>query len=568
MRGLLLRRSTLFRIIAVVAICILFFPAPAQASPDCVCFTLRDRETHLISGVVNSYFPGMASVAAGSPQITVGPGSGAAVDIVLGDLLLVIQMQDAKINYTNTSAYGKGGTSTVGTGYIGAYGSGNYEFVVANNNVSFATGGLLKIEGYGSYGGLLNPYTNANATSTRGQRRFQVIHVPAYMNVRLSGTLTALPWNGSTGGVLTIDVVNSLNFNGHDIDVTGLGFRGGGGLSLAGAASLADTDFVTPSSFAANGSKGEGIAGTPKWVFTSNVVSDTLPPAGTDAYPGGSYARGGPATAGGGGTDGNPTLNDMNSGGGGGSNGGAGGKGGNTYSTNLDCGGRGGAAFAEGSAGRVVLGGGGGAGSSNDGTGIPGNGWASSGAPGGGIVIIRTGHFTGVGAVKADGASALTTLNDGAGGGGGGGSVVLLAKDNPLTGLTVSAKGGKGGDAWPQDAGGDADRHGPGGGGGGGSVYLSGAATNLDVSGGQNGVTTISADSYGATPGAAGKSLTTMSQGNIPGARPGYMCYEPTAVRLATLSAHPAGCSKILLSFTALFLGTVFIALSGRRIKA
>ncbi len=568
MRGYFVRHSILFRLLAIIAISALLFPGSAQASPDCACFTLPDRDTHYISGVVNTYFPGNSSVSSGSTQISIGPGRGAAINIKTGDLLLVIQMQDAKINYANSSAYGKGGTSTSGNGYRLVNNSGKYEFVIATKNISFATGGSLTIDGYGSYGGLLNSYTNADASSTSGQRRFQVIRVPAYMNARLMGTLTALPWDGRMGGVLSIDVTNSLNLNGHAIDVSGLGFRGGGGRMLTGTTDpLSDTDYVTVSTSNANGSKGEGIGGTPKWVFYSGVVTDTHPASGTDGYPGGSYARGGPATGGGGGTDGNSSNNDKNSGGGGGSNGGAGGKGGFTFSTGSDRGGIGGIDFVESAAGRVALGGGGGAGSNNDGTGSPTNGWASSGAAGGGMVLIRTGHITGSGAIRANGSDALTTLNDGAGGGGGGGSVVFLAKDNPLTGLTVSAKGGKGGDAWPLDAGGNPDRQGPGGGGGGGSVFLSGSANTIDVSGGLNGTTTTLGDPYGAMPGGTGKTVTTMTSDNVPGARPGYMCYEPTAINLSSLKASPSSGSRTALPFAAVLIGAVLVTVSMRKAR-
>jgi hypothetical protein len=568
MWGNVARRSILIRLLAVIAIIALLFPGYAKASPDCACFTLPDRASHTISGVVNTYYPGNSSVSSGSTQISIGLGRGAVVDIKTGDLLLVIQMQDAKINYSNNSAYGKGGTSTSGTGYRLVNNTGKYEFIIAMNNISFAAGGLLKIDGYGSYGGLMNSYTNADASTTNGQRRFQVIHVPAYMNARLGGTLTALPWDGRTGGVLSIDVVSSLNLNGHNIDVTGMGFRGGGGRTLTGTSDpISETDYVTQSTTNANGSKGEGIAGTPKWVFYAGVVTDTQPTSGTDGYPGGSYARGGPGTGGGGGTDGNPVKNEKNSGGGGGSNGGAGGKGGFTWSAGSDRGGLGGIDFVESSAGRVVMGGGGGAGSTNEGTGSPAYGWASSGAAGGGAVLMRIGHITGSGVIRANGADGLTTLNDGAGGGGGGGSVLLLAKDNPLTGLSVTAKGGKGGDAWPLDAGGAPDRYGPGGGGGGGTVFLSGSANTIDVSGGLNGITTTLMDAYGAVPGGNGKTVTTMTSDNVPGAKPGYMCYEPTAINLSSLKASSKTGSKAAMPFAAVLVGAFLASLSMRKTR-
>src|SRR5205807_489952 len=88
-----------------------------------------------------------------------------------------------------------------------------------------------------------------------------------------------------------------------------------------------------------------------------------------------------------------------------------------------------------------------------------------------------------------------------------------------LGGLTIQAKGGKGGSAWLQQApaGNPGERHGPGGGGGGGYVLLSSAAASTDVSGGTSGLTTTVNDPYGAQPGTPG--VTQLITGNnvLPG---------------------------------------------------
>jgi hypothetical protein len=391
---------------------------------------------------------------------------------------------------------------------------------------------------------LLNTYTNADATVTEGQRRFQVILVPAYLNAVLGGMVTASPWDGATGGIAALEVVNNLDFNGGAIAVDGMGFRGGGGRQLTGAPGLPDTDYRTSSTLAANGNKGEGIAGTPRYVFSAGAVIDTLPPVGTDGYPDGSHARGAPGNAAGGGTDGNPPANDQNTGGGGGGNGGAGGRGGFAWSSIDNTGGRGGAAFAEAAAGRVVLGGGGGAGTTNNGTGTPANGVASSGAAGGGAVILRLGDSSGVGAISANGASSLDVERDSTGGGGSGGSIVAVAElSDAFINLSLSATGGDGGLAWPLQPPlpYPGDRHGPGGGGGGGVVFLSGAAASLDVSGGANGTTTSGNDPYGAQPGAAGLSNTGITSADVPGVPPGFICYTPTAVKLVGFRAASTG---------------------------
>ena len=117
----------------------------------------------------------------------------------------------------------------------------------------------------------------------------------------------------------------------------------------------------------------------------------------------------------------------------------------------------------------------------------------------------------------------MTPLNDGGGGGGGGGSIVVVTQTGALAGLTANARGGAGTNAWPTDAGGAPDYHGPGGGGGGGVVLMTSAVGTVNLNGGANGTTTTAANAYGATPGAAGtQAIITASQ--IPGAGSGASC--------------------------------------------
>lgn len=471
-----------------------------------------------LTGVINTYFPGTANAAAGATSISVGASSGAVAFVTAGDLLLVMQMQDAAIDSSNTVAYGNGAT---GSGFTNLNNSGIYEYVRATAS---PFGGVMPIAGAGAGGGLLYAYTNAAATATQGQRRFQVIRVPQYVNATLSSTLTALAWNGTVGGVLAIDVQGTLALGSATVSLTGLGFRGGVGLQMNNAGVGASTDFRTtaPAAYAgvnvvgANGAKGEGIAGTPRWVFSGGTFLNT----GVEGYPNGSMARGAPGNAGGGGTDGDPPNNDENSGGGGGGNGGTGGQGGNSWNSNLAVGGRGGAAFPA-LPNRVALGGGGGAGSRNN---SPGDNQASSGSAGGGVVLIRSGALSGTGTITANGAAAYNgTLNDGGGGGGAGGTIVVLANSG-LGGLTANAVGGRGGDAWNTMVFSAAEQHGPGGGGAGGVVILSAAAAATSVAGGTNGLTLNPGTAFGATAGTAGTSSATATSAQITGAQSGVNC--------------------------------------------
>ena len=502
-----------------LALLILSFTARAQAQ---VCANPgKDGPGGTISGVVNTYYPGTASALPGATSISIGTPTGSLTPIATGDLLLVIQMQDAAINSTNTDAYGDGVGGAPASGATSLNSSGRYEYVVATS----AAGATVSIRGAGMSNGLVYGYTNAASSGTQGQRRFQVVRVPQYSSATLSSGLTAALWNGRTGGILALDVAGNLTLGG-TVSVNGLGFRGGGTRQVFGAAGGSNTDYrnVAPSNF--HGGKGEGIAGTPRLYYdaTLNLVVST----GIEGYPNGTTARGAPGNAGGGGTDGNPAANDQNSGGGGGANGGTGGFGGNSWFSNLAIGGHGGATV-PGAADRIVMGGGGGGGSRNNSSGT-----ASSGAAGGGIVMVRAGTVSGSGTISANGSNGNSAANDGGGGGGAGGSVVIVVNSGGLGGLTINARGGNGGDAWITQPpnGTPGDRHGPGGGGGGGFIVInSGATTN--VTAGVNGVTTTALDPYGATAGNNGVVLS-ITANQIPGASSGAQCVPVLTVTKTT----------------------------------
>ena len=62
-----------------------------------------------------------------------------------------------------------------------------------------------------------------------------MIRVPQYYNATITGTVTAIPWDGISGGIVALDVAGTLNFNGRAIDVSDRGFRGGEGRSVSSA---------------------------------------------------------------------------------------------------------------------------------------------------------------------------------------------------------------------------------------------------------------------------------------------------------------------------------------------
>ncbi|OQP57710.1 hypothetical protein A3860_08750 [Niastella vici] len=463
--------------------------------------------TATITSFSNTYYPGqLATVSAGSTSVTIDGATYGTTPISAGDVLLIIQMQGAQINSTNNNTYGD---SVSGRGYLNnaeLY-AGNMEYVIATNSVPL-TGGMLTLQT-----GTVNNYKKA-AFGTDGQYTYQVIRVPVYYDLILNADITPPNWDGATGGVIVMAVMNTLNMNGHTINVTGAGFRGGGGVQLVGGTSTT-RDFAVVSPTNANisaqvgnhASKGEGIAGTPRLINSNNYSS--LQKNTEEGYPGGSFGMGAPGNAGGGGSDDNTLINGNNSGGGGGGNGGAGGKGGNSYGTNGPYGGYPGAPFAQGSALRLVMGGGGGAGDTNNGTGSPGGGLVSGGAAGGGIVIISAGTIINPGFVLANGSNANSTIvNDASGGGGAGGSVLINARSGHSN-ITVYANGGTGGtNFWNH---GTSSPHGPGGGGGGGVIYTDGTLNAASsVTGGMAGTTNNGSGTipYGAQAGDGGISVT------------------------------------------------------------
>ncbi|WP_223652265.1 DUF11 domain-containing protein [Hymenobacter psoromatis] len=516
----------------------------AMGTPAACANPGRDGSPTGLTTNPNTYYPSTATqtVAAGATSIAVGAATG-TTNIAAGDLLLIIQMQGADIDATNTDSYGDGVAGGGANGNLNNanFTAGTYEYVVANSAITATAGGTITLATT-----LKNGYVNAAATTTAGQRRFQVVRVPQFGNLTLGGNITPTAWNGSVGGIIAIDVAKQTNLAGFTINASGAGFRGGGGRKLSGNTTATGTDYRFFSGAdnqvtSAHGSKGEGTAGTPKYINILNSAGTDDFNTGSD-YPNGSNGRGAPGNAGGGGTDNlGSTNNAENSGGAGGANGGRGGRGGNTWNTNLAIGGEPGAAFAVASSSRLVLGGGGGAGSTNDGSGTPNNGFASSGATGGGLVMLRTGTVSGTGTILANGLNANNTVvNDGSGGGGAGGSILLTATTPAgLANLTLTANGGTGG----TNTGGGVP-HGPGGGGGGGVILTNGSVATASAAAGATAGTTNGGTSFGANPGLTGNTNNQINNG-VANSVSGASCPADVTTTITgptTLSAgQPAG---------------------------
>jgi uncharacterized repeat protein (TIGR01451 family) len=524
-----------------------------------------------ITGIVNTYFkPTVQSVPAGSTagisiaadaakgkvkkfdDLPLNSVTNPPIDIKKGDLLLIIQMQDASITNANNDTYGSGSSTNQGSGQSSMGNTGLYEYAFAASDISSATGGgtLMLTKP------LVNSYVSSDITKNTagatiaGQKRFQVIRVPQYASVTVKGTLYASPWDGNVGGVLAVDTFGKFYLNNQRMSANSTGFRGGFGLKNGGPNAIADyakltsiytvdasskrvllnsdgsAQSITNERTAGSG-KGEGTAGTPRFISTqSEGVVDPATGAPTwnggstdniiEGYPGGDTGRGAPANAGGAG-------NFHNAGGGGGGNGGIGGQGGLSWSngttnTDKDTGGRPGfrSSLSKPVPWQLIMGGGGGGGDANNSPqGVPGG-------AGGGIVMLRAGEIVGSGQIYANGRDgdrgAYSGSPDGAGGAGAGGTVLIQSRNASTANLTIQAKGGNGGSS-EQDAfirytgspvtlanqaagesvGYNADGykydntpHGPGGGGAGGVVLYNvgaGATINAVVTGGLAGQT-------------------------------------------------------------------------------
>lgn len=439
-----------------------------------------------ISISINTYFPPLdelvlsagskkISLAAVPPDDPYGNNFGTKT-INPGDLLLIIQMQDASLNYTNDLFYGSNNPTSGpdllgGTGYTELGNTGKFEYVIATSTVALA-GGTLTFRGMGAGNGTVNTYVNAAATLNRGARTFQIVRVPQYSNLTLSQTIKTPPFNGKAGGIIAFDVAGTMNFNGFVVDASARGFRGGYG-PVADSGNNIGEIYVTPSTDTRSTGKGEGIAGTPRYMWDGfNMVNNII-----EGLPAGSYGRGAPGNAGGGG-------NDHNSGGGGGGNGGAGGVGGNGVITNprfdtYPNGGRPGSSVYDLTTpdlSCLIMGGGGGGGDANDAEdGV-------KGGVGGGIVLINAGKIMGTGTILSNGSNGAVgvfgTQPDGAGGGGAGGTIfVKVINPDPSALLTIMAKGGDGGNTERDPS----RNRGPGGGGGGGQVFVAMPSTSVNI---------------------------------------------------------------------------------------
>lgn len=410
--------------VRALALIALLLPAPLLAAGLCG-FPGRDGDAEA-AGVVNLWLSSAAEsqLEPGSRWLPLGAARRGRGQLEIGDLALLVQMQGAELAAANDDRYGDGvGADGIARG-AAQLEAGHFEFV----RIEEVEPERVRIRSTGPNSGVRFRYVShePQLAAAGGRQRWQLVRVPQFENLTMTGDLKALPWDGSTGGVLALDVRRRLFLGENTLTVAGAGFRGGAALTLLGAlGDVSDYRYRAPgiaelaAAFGQHASKGEGLAGTPRWVAGEELSVDTRPDADrlavSDGYPDGSMARGAPANAGGGASS--LTPDNATPAGGGGGAGGDNGLTGEDQSEALH-GGHGGGGVA---ADQILLlaGGGGGAGTRSAGDGL-----AGSGGAGGGVIIIRAGRLEGAGRFDLRGSAG----HDGeeAGGGGGGGGTLLL----------------------------------------------------------------------------------------------------------------------------------------------
>lgn len=539
-----------------------------------VSFAQRGKDGNITvnaaNKIVNEYTSLFTDAAAGATTISVtasglNTNNRFSSNLAPGDLIMIIQMQGASIlGQPDNSDPTVSNPNDATWGSITAYNNcGNYELCQVSS-VPNATSITINC-------GLTNDYTAVG--------KVQVVRIPRYNTLTISapGVLTCQAWNGSTGGILAVEVYGTTTItSGGKVNVTGKGFRGGA--LYVTTNNRTQTPWYSSSSTNISANKGEGIAG---------YDADYTPS-------GGKFCRGAAANAGGAG-------NVWNAGGGGGANAGAintwtglgvpdasqpgwitawnletpgfastsssgGGRGGYSFSgsdedatvqgpDNINWGGYGrgnigglGGRPLDYSSGKLFMGGGGGSGDQD-------NGEGGAGGNGGGIILFTTYHpISGSGAdsILANGAAGgdshttppLTSYSgrDGGGGAGGGGTIILSTPNT--AGVVLSAKGGNGGNqvltAGSFYFGAMNEAEGPGGGGGGGYIAVSAGTVTQLVTGGKNG--TSNSDGVtefppnGATKGGAGLSNQALSWMDTLAASNATICAGDSTLLIATIN--------------------------------
>lgn len=512
-----------------------------------------------LNHVVNTYTTLTSNSNSGSTSLNVVNsalvGANFTGNLAQGDLVMIVQMQgvnafswdatNLNINVYDAFVFNNLVPPAYGITIVDSHQGANYQ-----NGHRFGKVGDYSNAGNFELREVLNVVGNTiNLTcgldnTYESSGNVQVIRVPRYSNLTINatGSITCPNWNGSTGGVVAIEVDgNLINNASAGINANGKGFRPG--LALNSSATGNSTQHGDGPG---NGSTALGT-NNPFWgaLKGESIAGDTIKYKTFYSQ----FGRGAIANGGGGGGM-------QNAGGGGGSNigdtvghtgkgipqrngpnsatqydvawnlekpamattlSGGGGRGGYSYSTSSpnpltigpnrsnwsgdarkENGGYGGHALVY-NPRKMFMGGGGGAGGQD-------SGQAGSGGFGGGIIHLTVyGTISGTGSITANGGAGQKSNptdsilegngrlgNDGAGGGGGGGHL-FIKNLNPIpSSISLTAIGGDGGNfdlRYTFVGGGSNELCGPGAGGAGGGVTYTSGTPTVSVLGGAAGGT-------------------------------------------------------------------------------
>jgi gliding motility-associated-like protein len=242
----------------------------------------------------------------------------------------------------------------------------------------------------------------------------QLIRVPTYENVTVSGTLTCNPWDGLTGGVLCFFANGQITINTNgSINADGKGFRGGQSVPSWGGGYQGES-YYSSGIIGFESNNGGGGGGNAEWCHS-----------GQGGGGGGYFVAGETApspcfSCGGGWTFGSCSNS---------------GFGGSIVSLGTD---------------KIILGSGGGSG------GVDGDNpdWGGFGGNGGGIIFIKANQLSGLGMISSIGLAGDDSPGETGGGGGGSGGLIIIESPNPNP-FDGSVSGGNGGKLYDSRRGGN-----------------------------------------------------------------------------------------------------------------
>ena len=502
---------------------------------DCVSQRAKDGDytASTANNIVNTYTFLTANAAAGNIALTVDDntmtGGVFGGNLAPGDLILIIQMQGANMDYSTIPITDAGAVFTSPIGYDWNWWEGIDlwgQVTAYNNSGKFEQIEVLSVSGANTINlqcALKNSYDQTG--------KVQIVRVPRFDNLSVTGGSNAIIpaiWDGQVGGIVAIEAETNVDISGgSSISASEFGFRGGelDNVSLNGDEfSPNQTRFLGTFEPGEGSEKGEGIYGYHAeydLAFSRYGISGAANGGGGAGYQncggGGGSNIGAGAYTGNGIPIGTPAIWDLEFAGFGGSVSSGGGRGGyalafadNDETTNgpnltlwagdarKNNGGRGGHPLAY-DATRMFFGGGGGAGEQD-------NGEGGAGGRGGGIVYLTCyGTITGSGTMEVNGQDGQKTNpannttsggntrrgNDGAGGGGAAGAIYIENATAIPGSIILDAVGGDGGDQvllynsifLTREA------DGPGGSGTGGSISFASGAPTQNLSAGIAGVT-------------------------------------------------------------------------------